>query len=155
MNGCLSDYELWMAHEGEARSGDLAHLGVCSACAARRERLARDVKAISHALRGAAPRSRRRGPAVRRRWGLAAAVAAGVVLLAGVEMAMWRHSNVIVEPSRQGSLETTALLDDVAAMLSSVDAVSLAALPSEDTGLGDELESVGTEETGMADVGVL
>ena len=155
MNRCLSDYWLWLVHEGEARSSDLAHLRACPACAARRDRLATDVKAISSALRGAAPRSSGRRLAVRRRWGLPAAVAAGVVLFAGVETAMWRHSNMIVEPPRQGALETRALLDDVAAMLAPVDAVSLAALPSEDAGLGDEMESVSAEESGMADVGAL
>ena len=155
MNGCLSDYELWLAHEGEARSGDLSHLRACSACAARRDRLAEDLTAISGALRAAAPRSRKRRLSVRPRWELAAAVAAAVVLLAGVETAMWRHSSVIVAPPSQGPLETTALLEDVAAMLSSVDAISVATLPSEDAGLGDELESVNAEETGMADVGAI
>jgi hypothetical protein len=154
MSGCLGDYELWLAHEGEARRGDLAHLRACSTCAARRDRLADDVRAISSALQ-AAPPSRRRGPVVWRRWELAAALAAGLVLLAGVETAMWRHSNVIVKSPSQGSLETRTLLDDVATMLSPMDAVSPTALPSEDAGLGDEMESANAEETGMADGGAL
>jgi len=154
MNGCLSNYELWRAYEGEAPGGDLAHLRTCSACATRRARLAHDMRAVSGVLRGAAPRFRRPATTIRSPWKLAAAIAAGIALLAGVEAAMWRHSKVIVEPSQE-ALETTVLLEDVAAMLSPGDVVSLAALPSEDTGIGDEPESVTADETGVADVGAL
>jgi len=153
MSGCLGDHEVWLAHEGEAESGVLAHLRACSACASRRKRLAEDMTALAGALRdgprlpigGAVP--------FWRQWRFAAAVAAAIVLLAGVETAMWKHAKVIVQPA--GSMETVALLDDVAAMLASPDTVNFAALPGDDSGLGDETEPFTADDTDLSGVGAL
>jgi hypothetical protein len=155
MSGCLSDYEVWLAHEGEAQNGVLAHLRDCSACASRRRRLAEDIGAIAGTLRGGPPLPVGDTVPFWRQWRLAAAVAAAIVLLAGVETAMWQHSKVIVQPPSQGAAETVALLDDVAAMLAAPDTVNFAALPGDDTGATDDMALFTTDDTGLSGVEAL
>jgi len=155
MSGCLSDYEVWLAHEGDAQTGVVAHLRSCSACASRRKRLAEDMGAIAGVLRDGPPLPIDGAVPFWRQWRLAAAAAAAILLLAGVETAMWQHSKVIVQPPSQGPLETVALLDDVAAMLASPDTINFTALPGDDTGLGEETEPFIPDDTGLAGVEAL
>ncbi len=122
MKRCLRDRSLLLVHYGEGRAAHLAHLETCSDCATRYRQLARDLELIGHALerRPAALTVRRRsGAPSRRRVAVAAVLAAGVVL-AGVEVWLWRDTQVLVrEQPKPDEASTLRFLAEVSAALPS------------------------------------
>jgi hypothetical protein len=92
MSRCLSDRALWRIHEGEAPAADRSHAGGCLRCAARYQRLVRDVAVLGDTLRAApalmlepmtvADVTGRRWALAPRRLAIAAALAAAVALAA-------------------------------------------------------------------------
>src|SRR5262249_25045510 len=79
---CVPDRVLWLIQDGEDRPLEQAHVRACLGCAARYERLARDLDVLGHALRTlpAGRPVRRPVPAVG--WGGVAVAATLVVLIA-------------------------------------------------------------------------
>jgi len=119
MKRCLSERTLWLAHEGAARERDLAHLEGCLDCTARYRELDEDLSEITRALRDHASPIRRGGRRNRRRWIAAAAIVAGIGLLAGGEAILWRESKALVDPQPETTAEALSLLEEVTLLLSS------------------------------------
>ncbi|MDD5559928.1 hypothetical protein [Candidatus Methylomirabilis sp.] len=118
---CLHDRSLLLIHYGEGRAADLAHLEACATCAGRYRQLVRDLEQIDHALErmpsALTVRPRRRAFWPRRAM-VAAMLAAGVIV-AGVEVWLWRDTQVLVQ--RQPTLDeagTLGFLAEVSAGLS-------------------------------------
>jgi hypothetical protein len=121
MNRCLGDRTLLLIHYGEGSVRERAHLGSCLACAARYQRLVRELQVIVGALRGAPPPSALSRPRTLpwRSFAAAAALAA-LALFVGVEAWMWHESVSWVSPKRGGDdTETLAFLEEVSRTLSS------------------------------------
>jgi hypothetical protein len=97
MRRCVSDRRLWLVHEGEGQPEEQSHVGACPRCAARRDRLARDLDTLTFTLRavpdGTSHRQRAAAPGWRR--AVVAAMLAGVVAVAAV--GAWQS-----RPSRPG-----------------------------------------------------
>ncbi len=121
MKSCLRDRSLLLVHYGEGRAAHLAHLEACSECAARYRQLVRDLELIGHALERmpAAITVRRRSSAPwRRRVAVAAVLAAGVVVV-GVEVRLWRDTQILVRGQRNtDETDTLRFLAEVSAGLS-------------------------------------
>jgi hypothetical protein len=118
MTRCLGERTLWLVREGEGRVDQHAHLRACPRCAARYERLGRDLAAIREALR--TPPARAGRPAVRgdvawrRRLAVAAALALGLGL-GGAEAWRW-HAAPAPAPA-PGLADALPFLADVSAAL--------------------------------------
>ncbi len=121
MNGCLGERTLLLIHYGEGSAGERTHLGSCLGCAARYQRLVRELQVIAGALRGAPPAAAlSRPPTLSWRSFAAAAALATLALLVGVEAWMWRESVSWVSPKPSGEeTETLAFLEEVSRTLSS------------------------------------
>jgi hypothetical protein len=119
MKRCLSERTLWLVHEGAARARDLAHLEGCLDCTARYRQLGEELGEITRALRDHASPIRRGGRRGRRRWIAAAAILAGIGLLAGGEAVLWRESKALVDPRPETTAEALSLLEEVTLLLSS------------------------------------
>ncbi len=121
MMSCLRDRTLLRVHYGEGRAAHLAHIEACSDCGARYRQLIRDLELIGHALERmpAAITVRHRSSAPwRRRVGVAAVLAAGVVVV-GVEVRLWRDTQVLVRGQRNtDEADTLRFLAEVSAGLS-------------------------------------
>ncbi len=119
MNGCLGDQRLVLTYYREGPATDRAHVGACLGCAARYQRLVRDLERIAHVLEEAPPVAviRARPRVVWRRALAVAAALAAVVLVGGLEGRMWRESLSWVRPQPDAS-ETEAFLKEVSAVLS-------------------------------------
>ena len=120
MKRCLRDRSLLLVHYGEGHAAHLAHLEACSDCAARYRQLVRDLELIGHALErmpsAITVRHRRRAP-WRRRVAVAAVLAAGVVV-AGVEVRLWRDTQILVRGQRTtDEADTLHFLAEVSAVL--------------------------------------
>lgn len=121
MNRCLGDRTLLLIHYGEGSAPERTHLGSCLGCAARYQRLVRDLQVIAGALRGAPPAAALSRPRTLpwRSFAGAAALAA-LALFVGVEAWMWRESVLWVSPKPSGDdMETLAFLEEVSRTLSS------------------------------------
>ena len=121
MNQCLGDGTLLMIHYREGSAPERTHLGSCLGCAARYQRLVRDLQVIAGALRGAPPAMALSRPSTLwwRSFAAAAALAA-LALFVGVEAWMWRESVLWVSPKPSGEdTETLAFLEEVSRTLSS------------------------------------
>jgi hypothetical protein len=146
MKRCLSERTMWLVHEGAARERDLAHLEGCLDCTARYGRLNEELGEITRALRDhASPIGRdvRRG---RRRWITAAAVLAGIGLLAGGEAVLWRESKALVDPRRETTAEALSLLEEVTLLLSSPGVTAASVLVSDPSSVIAEMTSQETYE---------
>jgi hypothetical protein len=119
MKRCLSERTLWLVHEGAARARDLAHLEGCLDCTARYRQLGEELGEITRALRDHASPIRRGGRRGRRRWIAAAAILAGIGLLAGGEAVLWHESKALVDPRPETTAEALSLLEEVTLLLSS------------------------------------
>ena len=121
MSGCLEDRTLLLIHYGEGSAAERTHLGSCLGCAARHQRLVRDLQVIGDALRGAPPAAALSRPRTLPWRSLAAAAAlAALALFVGVEAWMWRESVLWVSPKPSGGeTETLAFLEEVSRTLSS------------------------------------
>ncbi len=131
MSPCLSDRTLFLVHEGDASETDRAHVRACLGCAARHQRLVRDLQVIGDALRGAPPLfavvPRRR--ILRRPAAAVAAVVVALVVFGGIEAWMWRESVSWVRPRpKGGDADPLPFLEKVSAVLSSTDDASGAAI---------------------------
>jgi hypothetical protein len=120
MSRCLEERTLILLHYGEGTEADRGHLTTCLRCAARAQRLARELDTIGTALgqpRSATPTfaSRRR----RRRMVVAAGLAAALAVLAVTEAWFWRTSRTIT--AQVADVETLAFLDQVDAALTGSD----------------------------------
>lgn len=153
MRPCVDERDLVQAYYGEGDAADRAHLGACLRCAARYQRLARDLQAIGQALAAAPPvGASRPGRAFRRRRVLVAAVAlVGLAAFAGLEGWMWRESFLWVRPaSRAMDAGDLRFLAEVSTILSPAGDVSggafltpapeAASAPAADTDWTDEAE---------------
>ncbi len=120
MKRCVRDRSMLLVHYSEGRAAHLAHLEACSDCAARYRQLVRDLELIGHALERmpAAITVRRRSSAPwRRRVAVAAVLAAGVVVT-GVEVWLWRDTQVLVRGERNtDEADTLRFLAEVSAAL--------------------------------------
>jgi|SoiMetStandDraft_2_1073263.scaffolds.fasta_scaffold350634_1 hypothetical protein len=118
MNRCLSDRALWRIHEGEAPAAERNHAAACLGCAARYQRLVRDVAALGETLRAApaGARAGRRWPRGSRQLAVAAALVA-VVGLAAIQA--WN----VAAPARSAAAvtaeESVAFLQEVSDVLGS------------------------------------
>lgn len=127
---CLHDRSLLLIHYGEGRAADLAHLEACATCAGRYRQLVRDLERIGHALERmpsafmVRPQKRTFWP---RRATVAAILAVGVIV-AGVEVWLWRDTQVLVQ--RQPTLDEAGTLRFLAEV-----SVSLSAPSDEETQL--------------------
>ena len=120
MKRCLRDRSLLLVHYGEGHAAHLAHIEACSDCAARYRQLVLDLELIGHALQRMPAaitvrrRSRARWP---RRVAVAAALAVGVVVT-GVEVWLWRDTQVLVRGERNtDEADTLRFLAEVSAAL--------------------------------------
>ncbi len=120
MKRCLRDRSLLLVHYGEGRAAHLAHLEACSDCAARYRQLVLDLELIGHALErmpAAVTVHRRSRAPWPRRVAVAAALAAGVVVT-GVEVWLWRDTQVLVQGQRNtNEADTLRFLAEVSAAL--------------------------------------
>jgi hypothetical protein len=117
MTRCLGERTLWLVREGEGRADQHAHLRACARCAARYERLVRDLAAIRDTLRTApagAVRPVARGGLARRRLAVAAALALGVGL-GGAEAWRWHAAPAPAAPA--GLADALPFLAEVSAVL--------------------------------------
>lgn len=120
MNRCLGDRTLLLIHYGEGGARERTHLGSCLGCAARYQRLVRDLQVIAGALRGAPPAAALSRPRTLPWRSSAAAALAALALFVGVEAWMWRESVLWVSPKPSGDdTETLAFLEEVSRTLSS------------------------------------
>lgn len=120
MNRCLGDRTLLLIHYGEGGARERTHLGSCLGCAARYQRLVRDLQVIAGALRGAPPAAALSRPRTLSWRSSAAAALAALALFVGVEAWMWRESVLWVSPKPSGDdTETLAFLEEVSRTLSS------------------------------------
>ncbi len=121
MKSCLRDQSLLLVYYAEGTAAHLAHLEACPDCAARYRQVVRDLELIGHALERmpAAITVRRRSSAPwRRRVAVAAVLAAGV-MLTGVEVWLWRGTQVLVQGQRStDEADTMRFLVEVSAGLS-------------------------------------
>ena len=141
MKRCLSERAVWLAHEGAARKRDLAHLESCLDCAARYRRLEADLGEITQALRdhvSPTGRAARRAP---RRWLAAAAIVAGIGLLAGGEAVLWLESKALVDPRPETTAEALSLLEEVTLLLSSPGVTAASVLVSDPSTVIAEMTS--------------
>jgi len=118
MNRCLTDRALWRIHEGEAPAAERDHAGACLRCAARSQRLVRDVALLGETLRAAPPNA-----GTGRRWATgsrraaAAAVLAAAVGLAGIQA--WNVGAPARPAPRATAEESFAFLQEVSDVLGS------------------------------------
>jgi hypothetical protein len=141
MKRCLSERTMWLVHEGAVREQDMAHLESCLDCSARYRHLDEDLDEITRALRdhaGSTVRAARRG---RRRWITAAAIVAGVALLAGGEAVLWRESKALVDPRPETTAESLSLLEEVTLLLSSPGVTAASVLVSDPSTVIAEMTS--------------
>ena len=126
MNRCLEDRTLLLIHYEEGSAGERTHLGSCLGCAARYQRLVRDLQVIAGALRGAPPAAALSRPRTLAWRSFAAGAAlAALALFVGVEAWMWRESVLWVSPKPSGDdTETLAFLEEVSRTLSSTEDAS-------------------------------
>ncbi len=122
MTRCLRDRTLLLVHYGEGHATHQAHLAACSRCTSRYRRIVQDLALIGDALERmpAAEKLRRltRAP-WRRRVAVAAVLAMGVMIV-GVEVWLWRDTQVVLQAQRHpGEAETIRFLAEVSAGLSS------------------------------------
>ncbi len=144
---CVADRTLWLIHEGEARPAEHAHVRVCPACAARYDRLVRDLEVLAHALRAlpAGAPVRRWAPAFG--WRRLALSAALVVLVALAGVQAWR-----AQPARppvsavSATAEVLPFLAEVSVVLSPAGPSGLAGI--ETAWLGEGAPPV-SPETGL------
>ncbi len=121
MMRCLRDRTLLLVHYGEGHATQRAHLAACGRCAARYRRVVEDLELISSALERMPATVRVRRP-TRAPWGsrvAVAAVLAGVVVLAGVEVRLRRDTQVLVRGQRTADdADTLRFLAEVSTDLS-------------------------------------
>ncbi len=120
MTRCLQDQTLWLMREGESRPEDQAHLRACLRCAARYDRLVRDLHRIEGALRAAPAEALRPAPTPRSsRLAVAAALVAALALGA-VQAWRWSPSGSPI-PAPPAPGDTLPFLTEVSAVLSPSD----------------------------------
>jgi hypothetical protein len=152
MKRCLSERTLWLVHEGAASGRDLAHLEGCLDCTARYGRLGEDLREITRTLRDQASQTGREVRRGRRRWVTAAAVLAGIGLLAGGEALLWRESKALVDP-RPETAEALSLLEEVTLLLSSPGVTAASVLVADPASVIAELTSLESYEDDPIAVG--
>jgi hypothetical protein len=115
MRECLADDALLLTYYGEGVGWERQHLATCLPCAARYQRLSRDLAAIGKVLAQGDPR-----PVARRRPRLAtvAIAAAALVLVALGEGWLWQASKSLTTGAAPFDVGTVAFLEDVDAVLS-------------------------------------
>lgn len=121
MTRCLRDRALLLIHYGEGHATQRAHLAACGRCAARYRRVVEDLELISDIFERVPAAVTVRRP-TRAPWGRRVAVAAmlaGVVVLAGVEVRQWRDTQVLVREQRTANdTDTLRFLAEVSNDLS-------------------------------------
>ena len=141
---CVPDRVLWLIQDGEDRPLEQAHVRTCLGCAARYERLARDLDVLGQALRALPADRPVRRPVPAPGWGGLAVAATLVVLIALAGVAAWRAkpSRLPVAAAPAGAPVVVAagdvlpFLGEVAVALSPAGPLALAG--SDSTWLGEE-----------------
>ena len=114
MNRCLKEKTLLLLHDGEGTTAQRTHLTECATCAARYQKLRRDLQTISEILRDKPlPKAvSRRLSSARVRWLPKVGALAMALLLAGVAVQLWSPS-VRLSLTGASDGESSTLLDDL------------------------------------------
>jgi hypothetical protein len=115
MNRCLKEKTLLLLHDGEGTSAQRTHLTECATCAARYQKLRRDLQTISEILSDKplpkALNQRLSSPRVR--WlPKVGALAMALLLLAGVAVQLWSPA-ARLSLKRASDGESSTLADDL------------------------------------------
>ena len=138
MNRCLKDKTLLLLHDGEGTSVQRTHLTKCATCAARYEKLWRDLRTISQILRDEpvpnAVGHRVSSPGVR--WLPAVGALAMALLLVGVAVQLWSpYTRLSLTGPRDG--ESSTLVDELISNPFSLNEALAIELATEGTGSYD------------------